>query len=203
MALPTVKLMLAISVLTNALTTAFGFNLGQIPTTPSIHQRDSIDNAPTRRDFISASIASTASTIVLTSSFPSHATSAADAAAITDKIFVEFKGLSFDPGEKDRIVIGLFGNDAPQPVSILKQLASKDGYKSKCKPLDTSRVLQKEQLEANKVYNSCIENEVCVCINCLCTTQRYKRNTKTFVFCRLKGYIRSQLRLLLRLARHP
>ena len=169
MALPTVKFMLAISALTNVLTTAFGFNLGQIHSTPIIHQ-----NAPTRRDFITASIASAASTIVLTSSFPSHATSTADAAAITDKIFVEFKGLSSDPGEKDRIVIGLFGNDAPQPVSILKQLASKDGYKSKCKPLDTSRVLQKEQLEANKVYNSCIENEVCVCVNCLCTTQRNK-----------------------------
>ena len=57
-------------------------------------------------------------------------------------------------------MIGLFGDDAPQPVSVLKQLVSKGGYKSKCKPLDTSRLLQKEQLEANKVYNSCLENEV-------------------------------------------
>ena len=121
--------------------TVFGFNI-----VPESH-------APTRRDFLASSIA-TAS--ILTSSSPARAASTNDA-AITDKVFIEFKGITTD---KERIVIGLFGNDAPQPVSILKQLVSKEGYKTKCKPLDTSRVLQKEQLEANKVYNSCMENEV-------------------------------------------
>lgn len=87
-------------------------------------------------------------------------------AVITDKIFIEFKGLPGLDGSvssgvdgPDRITIGLFGNDAPQPVSVLKQLVTKEGYKSKCKPLDTTRVLQKEQLEANKVYNSCLDTE--------------------------------------------
>ncbi|KAL3792398.1 hypothetical protein ACHAWO_000979 [Cyclotella atomus] len=111
------------------------------------------NSAATRRDFF----ASIAAASILTASSPSRAAPTTDA-AITDKIFIEFKGLSAS-GEKDRIVIGLFGNDAPQPVSILKQLVSKEGYKSKCKPLDTSRLLQKDQLEANKVYNSCLENE--------------------------------------------
>jgi hypothetical protein len=114
------------------------------------------NSASTRRDFF----ASIAAASVLSASLPSFAAPTTEA-AITDKIFIEFKGLS-GPGEKDRIVIGLFGNDAPQPASILKQLVSKEGYKSKCKPLDTSRLLQKDQLEANKVYNSCLENEVCL-----------------------------------------
>ena len=65
-----------------------------------------------------------------------------------------------------RIVIGLFGNDAPQPVSVLKQLVTKDGYKeAKCKPLDAGRTLIKEQLEANKVYNTCMETEDTVGVN--------------------------------------
>mmetsp|Transcript_17291 Transcript_17291/g.29800 ORF Transcript_17291/g.29800 Transcript_17291/m.29800 type:complete len:289 (+) Transcript_17291:230-1096(+) len=93
---------------------------------------------------------------------PTRKKSTSDA-IITDKIFIEFKGLSPPSADGspivDRITIGLFGNDAPQPVSILKELVTKTGYKSKCKPLDTSRLLQKEQLEANKVYNSCLENE--------------------------------------------
>lgn len=90
-------------------------------------------------------------------------------AVVTDKIFIEFKGLSpptsdGDPAT-DRITIGLFGQDAPQPVSVIKQVVTKEGYKSKCKPLDTTRTLQKEQLEANKVYNSCLENEDTVGVN--------------------------------------
>lgn len=86
-------------------------------------------------------------------------------AEITDKIFIEFKGLGGGPDSSNRIVIGLFGKDAPQPVSVLKQLVTKGGYKSKCKPLDTSRLLQKDQLEANKVYNGCLENEDTVGVN--------------------------------------
>lgn len=80
-------------------------------------------------------------------------------AEITDKIFLEIKGLSEDAtAPAESIVIGLFGKDAPQPVSILKQLVSKPGYFSPCKPRE-ERLLQREQLEANKVYNNCIETQ--------------------------------------------
>lgn len=143
-------LLLLASAISPAVT--FGFSLNSFSGQQSSTQLE--NSGSTRRDFF----ASIAAATILTASSPAFATSASDA-AITDKVFIEFKGLSA-PGEKDRIVIGLFGNDAPQPVSILKQLVSKEGYKSKCKPLDTNRVLQKDQLEANKVYNSCIENEV-------------------------------------------
>ncbi|EED89137.1 predicted protein [Thalassiosira pseudonana CCMP1335] len=119
-------------------------------------------NTSTRRNFF---VSVAAATALVTTSFPStsQAASSTSDAVITDKIFIEFKGLPSADGtptyENSRVVIGLFGNDAAQPVSILKQLVSKEGYKSKCKPLDTSRLLQKDQLEANKVYNSCLENE--------------------------------------------
>ena len=82
-------------------------------------------------------------------------------AKITDKIFIDINGLPTEEGvveANNRIVIGLFGDDAPGPVSLLKQLVSKEGLRAKCRPRE-ERVLQKEQLEANKVYNSCIENE--------------------------------------------
>ena len=133
-------------------------------------EQSSILDHTTRRNFFESIILS--SSILMTTTLVANAgdTSTADAATITDKIFIEFKGIPpADPGvsggDPDRITIGLFGNDAPQPVSILKQLVTKDGYKSKCKPLDTTRTLQKEQLEANKVYNSCIENEDSVGVN--------------------------------------
>jgi cyclophilin family peptidyl-prolyl cis-trans isomerase len=97
---------------------------------------------------------------------PTTATSTANA-QVTDKIFLEIKGVPAAGGEDgevpvvppttSRIVIGLFGNDQPQPVSILKQLVSPAGLPSSCKPRET-RILQREQLEANKVYNSCIES---------------------------------------------
>jgi len=126
-----------------------------------------------RRNFLTSMVAPSTlvTTLVGASLFvPAHAaeggTTSTSDATITDKIFVEFKGLSAPgDGNTDRITIGLFGNDAPQPVSILKQVVTKEGYKSKCKPLDTSRILQKEQLEANKVYNSCLENEDSVGVN--------------------------------------
>lgn len=85
-------------------------------------------------------------------------------AKITDTIYIEISGLvppaaADDPNpNNNRIVIGLFGNDAPGPVSIIKQLVSEGGYPAKCKPRE-ERMLQKEQLEANKVYATCIENE--------------------------------------------
>ncbi|KAL7520232.1 hypothetical protein ACHAWX_004965 [Stephanocyclus meneghinianus] len=129
---------------------------------------DTHNKSPTRRDFF-ASIAAVSNAFIA-STLPAGALAASTAdATITDKIFIEFKGIptagASESNSSDRIVIGLFGNDAPQPVSILKQLVTKEGYKSKCKPLDTSRLLQKEQLEANKVYNSCLENEDTIGVN--------------------------------------
>ncbi len=84
----------------------------------------------------------------------------AESAEITSKIFIELKGLpsESDTFEEDIITIGLFGNDAPQPVSILEELVSSSGYFAKCKPKEI-RTLQREQLEANKVYNSCMETQ--------------------------------------------
>ncbi|KAL3807902.1 hypothetical protein ACHAXA_008406 [Cyclostephanos tholiformis] len=93
-------------------------------------------------------------------------------AVVTDRIYIEFKGLSpssstSTPDTKDdvdddvdRIVIGLFGNDSPQPVSVLLRLVTTGGYPSKCKSLDVDgRMLERERLEARRVYNSCLENE--------------------------------------------
>ena len=94
-------------------------------------------------------------------------------AIITDKIYIEFKGLSSTADSSsatattttntDRIVIGLFGKDAPQPVSILKALVTSTGYPAKCKPLESdeynSRLLEKERLEKRKVYNTCIQSQ--------------------------------------------
>jgi cyclophilin family peptidyl-prolyl cis-trans isomerase len=88
-------------------------------------------------------------------------------AEITSKIYIQLKGLPpplLPNGEpttdfyEDVITIGLYGKDAPQPVSILEQIVSSEGYRCKCKPKEI-RLLQREQLEANKVYNSCIETE--------------------------------------------
>ena len=127
---------------------------------------NSINN---RRDFIGKVIAT--STIFTSSAALAADSDKASDAVITDKIFVEFKGIASNNAadatstNKDRVVIGLFGNDAPQPVSVLKQLVSKQGYRSKCKQLDTTRLLQKEQLEANKVFNACVENEDTVGVN--------------------------------------
>ena len=41
---------------------------------------------------------------------------------------------------------------------MLKALVSPTGLKAPCKPREI-RSLQKEQLEANKVYNSCVEGQ--------------------------------------------
>jgi cyclophilin family peptidyl-prolyl cis-trans isomerase len=76
---------------------------------------------------------------------------------VTDRIFMEVKAPT--DVEPRRIVIGLYGTDAPSATTMLRQLVSPAGLASQCKPRDTSRTLQKEQLESNKVYNSCMENE--------------------------------------------
>eukprot|EP00980_Cylindrotheca_fusiformis_P007450 scaffold1537_cov108-Cylindrotheca_fusiformis.AAC.9 len=86
------------------------------------------------------------------------------AGTVTDKVFVEIKGLPSAgsaedpaPATTQRIVIGLFGQDAPKSVEKLKLLMG-PGLPAVCKPKE-ERVMQREQLEANKVYNSCIESE--------------------------------------------
>ena len=81
-------------------------------------------------------------------------------AKVTDRIFIDINGLPTEEGALEvntRIVIGLFGDDAPGPVSLLKQLVSTMGLPAKCRRRE-ERALQREQLEANKVYNSCIES---------------------------------------------
>lgn len=84
-------------------------------------------------------------------------TSTTAAAQVTDRIFVEVKGLG--GSEPKRIIIGLFGKDAPRSTKMLKQLVNtKEGLPAPCKP-KTERTLQKGQLEANKVYNTCIESQ--------------------------------------------
>lgn len=81
-------------------------------------------------------------------------------ATVTDKIFVDVKGLpTADPSAPttQRIVIGLFGKETPKSVEKLKLLMG-PGLPAVCKPKE-ERALQREQLEANKVYNSCIEGQ--------------------------------------------
>ena len=83
------------------------------------------------------------------------------AGEVTDKIFIDIKGLPAAEGEMattKRIVIGLFGKEAPQSTDKLKKLVSDAGLPADCKPKE-ERALQREQLEANKVYNSCIEGQ--------------------------------------------
>ena len=76
---------------------------------------------------------------------------------VTDRIFLDIKAPTED--QSQRIVIGLYGKVAPTCTKMLLQLVSPSGLPSNCKPRDATRTLQKEQLEANKVYSSCIENE--------------------------------------------
>jgi cyclophilin family peptidyl-prolyl cis-trans isomerase len=103
--------------------------------------------------------------------FPDAAVAAAasstDEAEVTDRIFVEIKGLpstssssssSSSSTEPRRIVIGLFGKETPNTVSKLKNLVTSQGLATPCRP-KAERSLQREQLEANQVYNSCKEDE--------------------------------------------
>jgi cyclophilin family peptidyl-prolyl cis-trans isomerase len=100
--------------------------------------------------------------------FPTSAAAAVgstDEAIVTDRIFVEIKGLpssssssSSSSAEPRRIVIGLFGKDAPNSVSKLKNLVTSQGLATPCRP-KPERSLQREQLEANQVYNICKDDE--------------------------------------------
>ena len=80
---------------------------------------------------------------------------------ITNRIYLTIKGLpeSADtPTPNRRIVIGLYGDVAPQSVARILALVSPSGLSAPCRPR-AERSLQKEQLEANKVYNSCMEGQ--------------------------------------------
>jgi len=82
---------------------------------------------------------------------------------VTDKVNVDLAGLlpsgdSAEISKTQRIVFGLFGNDAPTSVGTLKQLFGKDGLPAPCKPLKTDFLIQRSQLEANKIHRSCTEN---------------------------------------------
>jgi cyclophilin family peptidyl-prolyl cis-trans isomerase len=78
-------------------------------------------------------------------------------------VYMDIKGLpgpdgSVQTGELKRVVIGLFGKDAPRSVDKIKKLMSSEGLQAPCKPREERR-LQREQLEANKVFNSCTEGQ--------------------------------------------
>ena len=114
------------------------------------------DTVYNRRDALLGSAAVVFSSLMVPQqSLAAESTTAA--AEITDKIFINVKGI---PGtdEPKRIVIGLFGKEAPKSVAKLKALVSSEGLPAPCRPR-AERSLQKEQLEANKVYNSCIEGQ--------------------------------------------
>lgn len=120
-----------------------------------------------RRDWILKSILSTSAVLLVDGPVTARTAradstgAAALAAEVTDKIFIDVKGLPVAEGEPattKRIVIGLFGKEAPESVGKLKALVSDTGLPAPCKPKE-ERTLQREQLEANKVYNSCIEGQ--------------------------------------------
>jgi cyclophilin family peptidyl-prolyl cis-trans isomerase len=91
-----------------------------------------------------------------------QASALSTAAEVTNKVFVDIKGLPTAEGTPvggtRRIIIGLFGNDAPNSVGQLLKLMTPQGLPAVCKPRE-EKLLQREQLEANKVYNSCIEGQ--------------------------------------------
>lgn len=95
----------------------------------------------------------------IVSGFPVNARAVSSSAEtqVTDRIFLDIKGIDMDQPPQ-RIVIGLFGKEAPDAVKTLKSLVTKEGLPALCKPKEV-RTLQREQLEANKVYNACIEGQ--------------------------------------------
>eukprot|EP00588_Corethron_pennatum_P005412 CAMPEP_0194286776 /NCGR_PEP_ID=MMETSP0169-20130528/33275_1 /TAXON_ID=218684 /ORGANISM="Corethron pennatum, Strain L29A3" /LENGTH=203 /DNA_ID=CAMNT_0039033289 /DNA_START=37 /DNA_END=645 /DNA_ORIENTATION=+ len=115
-----------------------------------------------RRRFVRDVIAVAAATAL---AHPAPAVAAdGDAPKVTSKVFIDFKGIPApgddDPSRRDRLVIGLYGDLAPGPVQAVLDLCNERvGLAAKCLPLDDSRILQREMLEARKVYNSCLAAE--------------------------------------------
>jgi cyclophilin family peptidyl-prolyl cis-trans isomerase len=126
---------------------------------PSNEAAVSLAVPSSRRSVLQHWIAVPAITSIVLSGFPVKASADATTAeaAVTDRVYVEFKGLPNSDGPR-KIVIGLFGKDAPDSVSKIKQLVSPAGLPTPCRPKG-ERTLQKEQLEANKVYSRCKEIE--------------------------------------------
>jgi len=114
-------------------------------------------NNNNKRRRIISSFTTIATASLLFGGDPSLAAADSSSPVITDKIFIDLK--SPTDTQSSRIVIGLYGKEAPKATKMLKQLVSATGLPVKCKPREEGRILQKEQLQANKVYNSCIENE--------------------------------------------
>jgi cyclophilin family peptidyl-prolyl cis-trans isomerase len=116
-----------------------------------------------RREWWTTGLATASALATVTASAPSPSFATDDIAAeVTDKIYMEIKGIPTADGSPSvgtqRIVIGLFGKEAPESTKKLKQLMSDGGLPASCKPKE-ERMMQREQLEANKVYNSCIEGQ--------------------------------------------
>lgn len=92
-----------------------------------------------------------------------------DLGEITNKVFVDVSGLSAsasaETGKTQRIVVGLFGKDAPASSKKLLLLhdtslsGGDTGLPAPCKPLKEDFLIQREQLEANKIYRSCVEGQ--------------------------------------------
>lgn len=126
-----------------------------------------------RRDLLRRTAAALAGGLAHLSLHPAVASAASadsvDDAEITDKIFFTIRGLpssSSDSGggsgSTKRVVIGLFGKDAPSSVEKIKKLFSAPsdagGLPAPCRPRE-ERALEQDQLRANKVYNSCKQRE--------------------------------------------
>jgi len=105
-----------------------------------IHSRRSLLNTLGTQSVVAAMLFQTC---FASPAIAAASSSSAEEAQVTDKIYIDVKGLS---------------QDEPQAVDMLKALVSPTGLKAPCKPRE-SRSLQKEQLEANKVYNSCLEGQ--------------------------------------------
>ena len=122
-----------------------------------------------RRGWLSMAPQTTLAIVAATASgFPETASASETSAVaavgeITDKVFVDVSGLSAsasaETGTTQRIVLGLFGKDAPSSVAKLKLLHGTEGLVAPCKPLKEDFLIQREQLEANKIHRSCIESQ--------------------------------------------
>lgn len=129
----------------------------------ALQSLDGENDLISRREWWTTGLATASALVTVTALTPSPSLAADDIAAeVTDKIYMEIKGIPTTDGSPSvgtqRIVIGLFGKEAPESTKKLKQLMSNEGLPAPCKPKE-ERMMQREQLEANKVYNSCIDGQ--------------------------------------------
>jgi cyclophilin family peptidyl-prolyl cis-trans isomerase len=125
--------------------------------TPVVITPSSPENRINRRDALQKASILASSFIFMGNPEMAGAAETSATAEVTDRIYVNVKGLPGSEGPQ-RIVIGLFGKEAPSSVTKLKALVSTEGLPAPCRP-KAERALIKEQLEANKVYNSCMDGE--------------------------------------------